>query len=121
MPKTPIPQDVAAQLIKSPLRQQLLEALASEDASPAMLARRFEQKVNLVAYHVGLLTKGGAAELVRTRPRRGSTEHFYRATVRITVTPTSETSLVIKRNGSVYYRTDAKVDVKPIRRRKRRR
>jgi hypothetical protein len=46
------------------------------------LARRFGEPVNLVAYHMGILAKAGGVELVRTEPRRGSTEHFYRATMR---------------------------------------
>jgi hypothetical protein len=35
-----------------------------------------------VAYHMGILAKAGGVELVRTEPRRGSTEHYYRATMR---------------------------------------
>ena len=38
--------------------------------------------MNLVAYHMGILAKAGGVELVRTEPRRGSTEHYYRATMR---------------------------------------
>jgi DNA-binding transcriptional ArsR family regulator len=74
-----------ARVIKAighPLRWQMLEALNEGEASPAQLARRFGEPVNLVAYHMGILAKAGGAELVRTEPRRGSTEHFYRATMR---------------------------------------
>ena len=60
----------------------MLEALNEEDASPVQLARRFGEGVNLVAYHMRILADIGAVELVRTEPRRGSTEHFYRATKR---------------------------------------
>jgi hypothetical protein len=31
---------------------------------------------------MGILAKAGGVELVRTEPRRGSTEHYYRATMR---------------------------------------
>ena len=74
-----------ARVIKAighPLRWQMLEALNEGAASPAQLARRFGEPVNLVAYHMGILAKAGGVELVRTQPRRGSTEHFYRATMR---------------------------------------
>ena len=60
----------------------MLEALNEGEASPAQLARRFGEPVNLVAYHMGILLKAGGVELVRTEPRRGSTEHYYRAIMR---------------------------------------
>src|SRR3712207_420652 len=68
--------------IGHPLRWKMLEALNEGEASPAQLARRFGEGVNLVAYHMHILEELGAAELVRTEPRRGSTEHYYRATMR---------------------------------------
>jgi DNA-binding transcriptional ArsR family regulator len=74
-----------ARVIKAighPLRWQMLEALNEGEASPAQLARRFGEPVNLVAYHMGILLKAGGVELVRTEPRRGSTEHYYRAIMR---------------------------------------
>jgi DNA-binding transcriptional ArsR family regulator len=74
-----------ARVIKAighPLRWQMLEALNEGEASPAQLARRFDERVNLVAYHMRILLKSGAVELVRTEPRRGSTEHYYRAIMR---------------------------------------
>src|SRR5215210_5934291 len=74
-----------ARVIKAighPLRWQMLEALNEGESSPAQLARRFSEPVNLVAYHMGILAKSGGVEMVRTEPRRGSTEHYYRATMR---------------------------------------
>jgi DNA-binding transcriptional ArsR family regulator len=74
-----------ARVIKAighPLRWQMLEALNEGEASPAQLARKFGEPVNLVAYHMGILAKAGGVEMVRTEPRRGSTEHYYRATMR---------------------------------------
>jgi len=84
-PKRTDPGPPDARVIKAighPLRWQMLEALNEGEASPAQLARRFGEPVNLVAYHMGILAKAGGVELVRTEPRRGSTEHFYRATMR---------------------------------------
>jgi DNA-binding transcriptional ArsR family regulator len=66
------------------LRWRMLQALNEGEASPAGLARRFDEPVNLVAYHMGILEKAGGVELVRTEPRRGSTEHYYRAIMRPT-------------------------------------
>jgi DNA-binding transcriptional ArsR family regulator len=74
-----------ARVIKAighPLRWQMLEALNEGESSPAQLARRFDEPVNLVAYHMRILLEAGAVELVRTEPRRGSTEHYYRAIMR---------------------------------------
>jgi DNA-binding transcriptional ArsR family regulator len=70
--------------IGHPLRWTMLEALNEGEASPAQLARRFGEPVNLVAYHMHILAKAGAVELVRTEPRRGATEHYYRAIMRPT-------------------------------------
>lgn len=77
------PPDVRViKAIGHPLRWQMLEALNEGEGSPAQLARRFGEPVNLVAYHMGILAKAGGVEMVRTEPRRGSTEHYYRATMR---------------------------------------
>jgi DNA-binding transcriptional ArsR family regulator len=76
-----------ARVIKAighPLRWRMLEALNEGEASPSRLARRFGEPVNLVAYHMGILERAGAVELVRTEPRRGSMEHYYRAIMRPT-------------------------------------
>jgi DNA-binding transcriptional ArsR family regulator len=81
------PPDVRViKALGNPLRWRMLEALNAGEASPAQLARRFGEPVNLVAYHMGILEKAGGVELVRTEPRRGSTEHYYRAIMRPTFT-----------------------------------
>jgi Helix-turn-helix domain len=81
-PKLGPPDARVIKAIGHPLRWKMLEALNEDDASPVQLARRFGEGVNLVAYHMRILVEVGAAELVRTEPRRGSTEHYYRATMR---------------------------------------
>lgn len=53
--------------------------LREGSASPVQLAQRLEQPLGSVAYHVRRLDTLGLIELVHTRPRRGATEHFYRA------------------------------------------
>ena len=44
-----------------------------------MLARELDLPLGRVSYHIRLLADLGAIELVRTEPRRGALEHFYRA------------------------------------------
>jgi DNA-binding transcriptional ArsR family regulator len=55
----------------------LLELSAPETASPIDLARRFGIPVGRVSYHVRELAASGLVTLVRTRQRRGATQHFY--------------------------------------------
>jgi DNA-binding transcriptional ArsR family regulator len=69
-----------ARAIAHPLRREILSALGEQEASPSALAERFGHSVGKVSYHVNKLVDLGLAELVRTAPRRGATEHFYRAT-----------------------------------------
>lgn len=76
------PDERVIKAIGHPLRRQILVALNEGEASPTQLARRFGEPVNLVAYHTRILAGAGALELVRTEPRRGSMEHYYRATTR---------------------------------------
>ncbi len=76
---------IDAALIKAiahPLRQRLLNALAGGVASPAQLAKDLGERLQNVSYHMRILEKYGAIELVDTRPVRGALEHFYRASAR---------------------------------------
>jgi DNA-binding transcriptional ArsR family regulator len=63
-----------------PLRLRVLEAISERgEASPVALAREFDQPLATVSHHIRLLRHLGYLELVRTVPRRGAVEHFYRA------------------------------------------
>jgi DNA-binding transcriptional ArsR family regulator len=63
-----------------PLRLRLLEAIIERgEQSPSALARRFDQPLATVSRHVRVLRDLGFVELIRTEPRRGAVEHFYRA------------------------------------------
>ncbi len=53
--------------------------LDGRTASPNQLARELDLPLGRVSYHIRLLADLGAIELVRTEPRRGALEHFYRA------------------------------------------
>jgi DNA-binding transcriptional regulator GbsR (MarR family) len=61
---------------------QILTILNERVASPNNLAKELGESLNLVAYHVRVLEKFECIELVKTKQRRGATEHFYRATRR---------------------------------------
>ena len=65
-----------------PLRVDLLSALNLKVASPKMLAEELGEPLPNVSYHVRVLLDAGCIELVRTEPRRGALEHFYRAQMR---------------------------------------
>jgi DNA-binding transcriptional ArsR family regulator len=53
-----------------------------EEGSPTQLADRLGESVGNVSYHVKVLADANAIKLVRTEPRRGALEHFYRPVAR---------------------------------------
>jgi len=67
--------------ISHPLRYQVLARINDAEASPVEIARELDEPVGRVSHHVQALLEVGAIELVRTEPRRGAVEHFYRAAV----------------------------------------
>jgi DNA-binding transcriptional ArsR family regulator len=68
-----------ASAVSHPLRVHILDVLCENTASPSDMARDAGLSVNHIAYHVKELEKLGYIELVRTEPRRGTVEHYYRA------------------------------------------
>lgn len=65
--------------INHPLRVHLLAVLRDREASPSEIAKELGEELGVVNYHVRKLEKLGMVEIVRERPVRGSTEHFYKA------------------------------------------
>lgn len=65
-----------------PHRLHALKILNERTASPIQLAPIVGTSVGRIAYHVRELERLECIELVETRPVRGATEHFYRATTR---------------------------------------
>jgi predicted ArsR family transcriptional regulator len=63
-------------------RYLALHILNERVASPNELAKEIGTPTSRLAYHVRELEKYGCIELIGTKPRRGATEHFYRATKR---------------------------------------
>jgi DNA-binding transcriptional ArsR family regulator len=76
------PRALKQDIIKAlahPSRVHALHILNQRVASPKELANEVGTSVGKMAYHVRELDKAGYIELVSTEPRRGATEHFYRA------------------------------------------
>ena len=74
---------VDPQLIRAlghPLRAHALGILNERTASPNELAKALGEGLSQVSYHVKVLSECGCIELVKTEPRRGAVEHYYRAT-----------------------------------------
>lgn len=65
-----------------PIRVRILESLQGRTASPTEMAREFGESLGVVSYHANALLDVECIEQVRTRPKRGTIEHFYTATPR---------------------------------------
>lgn len=65
------------------VRAEILRLLIERGTmSPVQLGRELREATENCSYHCKRLVKLDCAELVDTRPVRGATEHFYRATER---------------------------------------
>jgi DNA-binding transcriptional ArsR family regulator len=72
-----------AKAMAHPLRIQIVAMLNQQVMSATMIAKKIGEPLQNVAYHFRILREKGLIEEVDTRPVRGSTEHFYRATKRV--------------------------------------
>lgn len=71
-----------ARALGHPLRRRILELLYEcDEASPNEMAMQLQAPLSTLSYHVQVLRDIDCIELVRTEPRRGAVEHFYRATL----------------------------------------
>jgi len=66
-----------------PLRRRVLRHMVEvgDEISPREIAEALNQPLSRLSYHVTVLVRCRAIELVGTAPVRGSTQHFYRAVV----------------------------------------
>lgn len=62
-----------------PLRIGILTILNDRMASPNELSKELEEGLSQVSYHVKVLKDFEMIEMVKTEPRRGAVEHYYRA------------------------------------------
>jgi DNA-binding transcriptional ArsR family regulator len=79
------PEGITQQLAKAlahPLRVRILTSLQKGISSPNQLSQELGEPLGNVSYHVKTLLEYDCVELVKTEPRRGAVEHFYRATER---------------------------------------
>lgn len=68
--------------LQHPLRRRILRAMADgKPVSPRELSEALRQPLSNVSYHVRVLVQSEAVTLVRTKPARGSIQHFYRSNV----------------------------------------
>jgi len=65
-----------------PLRVEILSILNERMASPNELSKELDEGLSQVSYHVKVLKDFECIEMVKTEPRRGAVEHYYRATSR---------------------------------------
>lgn len=81
--KTTSLESVDQRLIRAvghPIRAHALKILNERTASPSELAKELGEGLSQVSYHVKVLSECECIELVKTEPRRGAVEHYYRAT-----------------------------------------
>jgi DNA-binding transcriptional ArsR family regulator len=76
-----------------PLRVEILTILNERMASPNELSKELEEGLSQVSYHVKVLKDFECIEMVKTEPRRGAVEHYYRATSRAYLTDNDWQSL----------------------------
>jgi DNA-binding transcriptional ArsR family regulator len=69
-----------------PLRVEILTILNERMASPNELSKELDEGLSQVSYHVKVLKDFDCIEMVKTEPRRGAVEHYYRATARAFLT-----------------------------------
>lgn len=82
-------QGVDQRLVKAlahELRVEILTILNERMASPNELAKELDEGLSQVSYHVKVLKDYDCITLVKTEPRRGAVEHYYRATSRAFLT-----------------------------------
>jgi DNA-binding transcriptional ArsR family regulator len=71
-----------AKALAHPMRIQILAILSHRSISPVEFSRETGESLSDASYHFRKLEELECAEIVRTVPVRGSTQHFYRGTKR---------------------------------------
>jgi DNA-binding transcriptional ArsR family regulator len=82
-------------ILQHPLRRELLKLYVEggEMRSPKELTLPTNRPISNVGYHVRVLAEKGAIELITVEPRRGSIEHFYKATSLVDEVPWGRAAL----------------------------
>jgi DNA-binding transcriptional ArsR family regulator len=98
-PITNIDDPRLVKALAHPLRVQILALLDRRTSSPKGIALELGAGLGNVSYHVRKLERLGLLELVRTAPRRGAVEHYYRAVERPTISASAwaQVPAIVKR------------------------
>lgn len=68
--------------LRHPLRRRILRLMGERDViSPLELATELDKPLSNISYHVRVLLDCAAVTLVKTKPKRGSVQHFYCSTI----------------------------------------
>jgi DNA-binding transcriptional ArsR family regulator len=71
--------EVTCEKLVHPLKMAILRDIAAMgETSPVRLSKLYEEPLGNVSHHVRSLLEEGLLEEVKTVPRRGAVEHFYR-------------------------------------------
>lgn len=84
-PKCDVVDQKMLKALAHPIRVRCLALLNDRQWSPRELSIELDEGLSQISYHVRILKKFGLIELASTAPRRGATEHFYRAVHRVIV------------------------------------
>ena len=90
-----------ARALSHPTRRRILQILSYRIASPREMADDLGEPIGRVSHHVRWLAARDYLELVRTEPRRGAVEHFYRAVVRPEVLDDEWSALPPRRRAEI--------------------
>jgi DNA-binding transcriptional ArsR family regulator len=77
------PNQALVKALAHELRARILTILNERTASPVEMARELGEGLSHVSYHVKVLSDYKVITLVKTVPRRGAVEHYYRANSRV--------------------------------------
>jgi DNA-binding transcriptional ArsR family regulator len=84
MPEPQLLDQRLAKALSHPLRRRVLERfIDAGEASPNEVAKLLGAPLSTVSYHVHILRDLQCIELVRTEPRRGAVEHYYRSALEL--------------------------------------
>lgn len=72
-------EKTVAKAVGHPMRVAAYLELCENVRSPNQLTGLLGERLGSVSYHVRVLVELNLLDLVRTEPRRGAVEHFYRA------------------------------------------
>jgi DNA-binding transcriptional ArsR family regulator len=68
--------------LRHPLRRRILRLMGEREViSPIELSTQLDKPLSNIVYHIRVLLDCAAVTLVRTKPKRGSVQHFYSSTV----------------------------------------